>query len=173
MPQLRRETPDCACGAGRSGSVVDGLRIVAAEGDGPTVRVDAIDEAGTVALGSPDSYLYGARLVAGPEVAGGARAAAARLPVEVDPAIRAQAQADAVRLVESTSVAVRPGPRGEGVTFLDRQPGKLISIVSYGTSTTGSTVHRAVEVVAGGRGRDNPTPVTHHRLRRRRHRRYG
>ncbi|MBX6752012.1 MAG: hypothetical protein IRY85_20520, partial [Micromonosporaceae bacterium] len=142
-----------------AGSVVDGLRIVAADGGGPTVRVDAIDEVGTVVLGAPDTYLYGARLVAGPEVAGGATVAAVRLPVEVDPAIRAQAEADALRLVESTWTPSVVGSRRERVPWLDRHLGKLISIVRYEAAADGSmTVHLAVEVVAGGRSKDNPAP---------------
>lgn len=141
-----------------AGSVIDGLRIVTADDDGTTVRVDVVDEAGTVALGAPDSYLYGVRLVAGSTVAGDAAVTAVTIPVELDPAIRARAEADAVGLVESAWVSPDLGPRGEGVGMLDRSLGKLVSIVRYEASADGATVHLAVEVVAGGRYTDNPAP---------------
>lgn len=153
--RLVAESP--ADGAGPSvGSVIDGLRVVAAERDGATVTVYAVDEAGTVVLGTPDAYLYGVRVVAGP---GGSTVAAVSLPVELDPAIRAQAETEAIGLAE----AVWPGASwllldAGGVRGLDLDRGKLVTVVGYEATADGLTLHLAVEVVAGGRRVDNPSP---------------
>jgi len=142
-----------------AGSVVDGLRVVAVDGDGTTVRADVVDEAGTVVLAAPDSYLYGVRLVAGPGAAGGSTVTAVRLPVEVDPAVRAQAEAEAIGLVESVWPSSPPlRLDATGVRGLNLDLGKLVAVVGYEATAAGLTLHLAVEVVAGGRRADNPAP---------------
>ena len=141
------------------GSVVDGLRVVVVEDDGATVTVDVVDEAGTVVLGTPDAYLYGVRLVAGPEASGGGAVTAVSLPVEVDPAIRAQAEAEAIGLVEAVwpeAPPLRLDPTGVHGLILSR--GKLVAVTGYEATAAGLTLHLAVEVVAGGRRADNPSP---------------
>ena len=126
-----------------AGTTIDGLRIVASDVDGTTATVDVAGRAGALALGAPDAYVFGLRLVAGPD---GVRTTPLRLPAQVDATIRERAEADASALVEtSVPPSYRPMPwRANGqelVTLIrsDARPGVVVQ-------------HLVVEVVAGGWG---------------------